>query len=122
MRDLTALDDFRIRTPYVLERYGSYGDATCGAFIIPLPGQMTALKVLAASGEGWDHVSVSPNGQSRTPTWAEMEHVKRIFFKKDEIAWEYHMAPADHISIHPYVLHIWRKQDFEMPMPPTEHV
>jgi hypothetical protein len=118
MRDLTALDDFRQRTPFVLDQFGDYGDDKSGAFLIPVPGQSTVLKVLASGHDGWDHISVSVNGQGRTPTWAEMEHAKRLFFKKDELAWEYHMNPDDHLSIHPYVLHIWRKHDFEMPLPP----
>jgi hypothetical protein len=116
MRDLTLLDDFRLRTQWVLENFGSYGDDKNGAFRLPMPGQTTLLRVVAASGEGWDHISVSlPN---RTPTWAEMDHAKRRFFKDDELAWEYHMPPNEHISIHPYTLHIWRKHGFTMPLPP----
>ena len=122
MRDLSLLDDFRICTPAVLELYGSYGDETCGAFLIPLPGQSRVLKVVAASSDGWDHLSVSVDGHKRTPTWAELEHAKRTFFRPDEIAWAYHMNVEDHISIHPYVLHLWRKHNFEMPLPPKEFV
>jgi len=45
-----------------------------------------------------------------------------MFFEDDETCWQYHVPSSDHINIHPYVLHIWRKQDFEMPMPPVEMV
>lgn len=122
MRDLTKLDNFRMRTPQVLKRYGSYGDETCGAFLIPLPGQSRILKCLASNSEGWDHVSVSVDGHQRTPTWGEMAFVKTVFFKMDEIAWEYHMNVSDHINDHPFVLHIWRKHDFTMPLPPKVFV
>src|SRR5580765_7987288 len=74
------------------------------------------LKVFASFGEGWDHVSVSLS--MRCPTWEEMEFVKRLFFKDDEDAYQLHVAPKDHISIHPYVLHMWRPQDVAIPLPP----
>jgi len=122
MRNLSDLDGFRIRSDWVLKQFGSYGDSYNGAFLIPVVGQQTKLKVVAANGGGWDHVSVSPDGESRTPTWAEMDFIKRIFFKPKEIAWEYHMNEDDHISIHPYVLHIWRKHNFKMPTPPKVFV
>jgi hypothetical protein len=122
MRDLTVLEDFRQRTQFVLEQFGSYGDEKSGAFLIPVPGQTTVLKVLVSGHNGWDHISVSINGQQRTPTWGEMEYAKRLFFKPDEVAWEYHMNVSDHINIHPYVLHVWRKHDFEIPVPPRFYV
>jgi hypothetical protein len=51
--------------------------------------------------------------QAQIPNWYE---------KPKEIAWEYHMNEDDHISIHPYVLHIWRKHNFRMPTPPKVFV
>lgn len=116
MRNLLALEAFRIpNTPYD-------GGAFGGAFLIPYPLAGEQLKCIASAGEGWDHVSVSLQKAKRTPNWAEMEYAKRTFFHPGEIAWEYHMNTDDHISIHPYVLHIWRKHDFKMPVPPKVFV
>jgi hypothetical protein len=39
-----------------------------------------------------------------------MEFVKRIFFADDETAMQLHVPLAEHISHHPYCLHIWRPQ------------
>lgn len=75
------------------------------------------LKVIASFGDGWDHVSVSL--PTRCPTWEEMEFVKRLFFNEDEVAYQLHVAPKDHINIHSYVLHMWRPQDVAIPLPPT---
>ena len=79
-----------------------------------------SMRVIASWGGEWDHVSVSlPN---RTPTWQEMEYVKRLYFKPEEWAIEYHAAVSDHINNHPFCLHIWRPQDGSIPTPPSEYV
>jgi hypothetical protein len=117
MRDLTILDPFRIRTQLVLESYGYYGDDGNGAFIIPVPGQVTALKVVASNGDGWDHISVSPVDQQRTPTWAEMEIAKKAFFG-DVTAMQLHLPASDHVNCHPYTLHVWIPHAVKIPLPP----
>jgi hypothetical protein len=75
------------------------------------------LKVIASSGEGWDNVSVSCNG--RYPTWAEMEHVKHLFFEDDETAMQLYVPAKDHINCHPHCLHLWRSHDKEIARPPS---
>jgi hypothetical protein len=86
-----------------------------GAFVIVRLG--STLRVIASHGMGWDHVSVSL--AHRTPTWREMEHVKRLFFHDDETAMQLHVPPCEHISCHPYTLHIWRSQTQPIPRPPA---
>lgn len=77
------------------------------------------LMVIASNMDGWDHVSVSR--KSQVPTWNEMEMVKRIFFRDDEIAYQIHVPPKMHINCHPYCLHMWRCQSLEdeVLMPPA---
>jgi hypothetical protein len=75
------------------------------------------LACIASTGEGWDHVSVST--PLRCPTWAEMEQVKRAFFRPEETAMQLHVPPAAHISVHPYCLHLWRPHAAPIPMPPS---
>lgn len=87
-----------------------------GVFFIKLKLTGPTFKVIASTGLGWDHVSVSlPN---RCPTWGEMDALKRKFFEDDEPAFQLHVPPADHISFHPYCLLIWRPQDQAIPLPP----
>ena len=114
------IDIRRRRTKDVLDIYGGYGDETCGVFDVSHSPTGAMLKVIASSGEGWDHISVSV--RNRCPNWLEMQYVHRMFFKEDETAWEYHVRPADHINIMPNCLHLWRKHGFDMPMPPGEFV
>jgi hypothetical protein len=119
MRDLRELDKWRITDPAALKRTDGWpGDETCGAFRFQHKG--VRLGVQASSGGGWDHVSVSL--QHRCPIWEEMEWIKRKFFKDDETAMQLHVAVANHINIHSFVLHIWRPHDSPIPMPPAVFV
>lgn len=116
MRNLRLLDAYRDCSKVVMELYGNAGDETCGVFNIPSRVDGYPMKVIASSGEGWDHVSVSrPN---RCPNWPEMEAIKRLFFADDETVMQLHVPVSDHISYHPHCLHLWRPHDVEIPRPP----
>ena len=117
MRNLYLLDAWRDISPEVSALWGSTGDETCGAFLLPSPIDKAPLRVIASSGLGWDHVSVSR--ANRCPNWPEMDYVKRLFFQDDETAMQLHVPPADHLSFHPNCLHLWRPQDVEIPRPPA---
>jgi hypothetical protein len=118
MRDLRQLDGFRVRSPEVIERFGNVGDETCGVFRVLMHRQL--FLCIASRDGGWDHVSISlPN---RCPTWGEMDALKRKFFYPDEVAMQLHVGTADHISIHPYTLHLWRSHDTPIPLPPKGFV
>lgn len=111
------IDRWRLRTQAVIKQYGGYGDETCGLFVLPSPIDGGDLRVIASAGGGWDHLSVSR--VNRCPNWIEMEHVKRSFFRDDEVAMQLHVTPKDHVNVHPYCLHLWRPQDREIPLPPA---
>jgi hypothetical protein len=117
MRNLHLLDTYRDRSPAVKQHYGSFGDDQVGVFLVPSPVDRKPMRVIATSGLGWDHVSVSRS--TRCPNWQEMEHIKRLFFKEEEVAMQLHVAPKDHISVHPFCLHLWRPLDAEIPLPPS---
>jgi hypothetical protein len=87
---------------------------------IPSPISEVLMCVIVSTGHGWDHVSVSH--RDRIPSWTEMDYIKRIFFKDDEVAMQLHVTSKDHINIHNYVLHLWRPQHTEIPLPPKELV
>lgn len=118
MRNLYVpeIERFRDKSEHVLRHFGSYGNEYAGRFHVMLGLVPTPLTVIAASDEGWDHVSVSAPG--RCPTWNEMEAVKRLFFMDDECAMQLHVPPADHINVNPYVLHLWRPHEGAIPRPP----
>jgi hypothetical protein len=90
-----------------------------GAFLVPFKRegdlrQRQWLRVIASSGAdqpaeyAFDHLSVSLS--NRCPTWEEMDYIKRLFFKPEEVAYQLHMPRLrqhQHASLH--CLHIWRR-------------
>jgi len=100
MRNLKQLNKYRSTLDY----YGTSGPDKGGTFVVPYKN--VELRIIATDYAGWDHVSVSL--KDRTPTWEEMDYIKRMFFRQDEIAIQYHMPERDHINIHPNCLHLWR--------------
>lgn len=116
MISLYALNEYRRREPAIIKFYGNAGDDKAGVFDVPSSVDGIRLLVVASSGEGWEHISVSR--EDRCPTWSEMEFIKRMFFKPDETAMQLHVPADDHISFHPFALHLWRPIGKEIPRPP----
>jgi hypothetical protein len=128
MRDLSlpVFEPYRIRSEAMREWFFGVPESTGGAFQLPSGLRhgsykvSHSLRVLAASGGGWDHLSVSC--RNRCPTWDEMMLVHRMFFEPTEISAQYCMPASDHVNVHPYVLHLWRPLDAVFPVPPPEFV
>lgn len=117
MKNLHELDKFRDCSPEIIKFFGNAGDHKAGAFWVPSKIDGKPIRVIASSGMGWDHVSASR--RKRAPNWLEMDAIKRLFFKDDEVAFQLHVPPTDHINHHPYCLHIWRPHGIEIPRPPA---
>jgi hypothetical protein len=120
MRDLNLLDAYRRSDQEVHALYGSSGDATCGVFQVPSPIDQAALMIIASSGDGWDHVSVSHT--NRCPNWPEMSHIRTLFFRDEECVMQLHVPKSEHINAHPFCLHLWRSQTEKIPLPPREMI
>lgn len=117
----------RQKTPEEFVRFKKRGepDYVDGWYTIPKafnPVGDKELHVIVSTGMGWDHVSVST--KHRCPTWAEMKWVKQQFFQAHEWAIEYHPAMTEYIGSENdnYVLHIWRPQNLEIPIPSSRMV
>ena len=85
------------------------------------------LFVRVSVNAGFDHLSVSVRNKKggaveRCPKWKEMKIIKELFFKKNEFAFQFHPCEEDNICYHPYVLHIWRNQNGDFPIPPKEFI
>lgn len=123
MRNLNELSRHRVMLPpniAALWGVDPAGDSICGAFVLLSPIDRRQLRVIASNGDGWDHVSVSLS--NRCPRWQEMEFIKRTFFLPDEVAMQLHVRPDDHISHHPFCLHLWRPHVGAIPLPPSAMV
>jgi hypothetical protein len=88
-----------------------------GAFILRNPARGLLLRVIASDGEGWEHVSVSCN--NRTPRWAEMCHVKALFWGPEDMVLQFHPPESAYVNFHPYTLHLWRPIGVDIPRPPS---
>lgn len=93
-------------------------DGNNGVFLFP----GLRLRCIVSDGEGWDHVSVAvlihPKICPRCPTWAEMCWIKDKFFGEEEVVFQLHPAKSNYVNIHPFVLHLWRYQAGDPPLPP----
>lgn len=126
MRSLNwaPIDKFRRRDEFVRKMFGTFGDHKNGIFELPsLRADGSMLAIIATAKDGWDHVSVSRD--DRIPTWDEMEQVKRLFFKPDEVAFQLHPALDDYIDGSMpggralNTLHIWRPTNATFVTPPA---
>ncbi len=96
---------FRIKTGQ-LGSTDDYGNN--GAFSVRFKNAC-AFNVIAADGDGWEHVSVSIPGQRRCPPWEEMCRIKDLFWDEGDLVIQYHPPKSDYVNNHPYTLHLWRK-------------
>ena len=110
------INRFRDCSQRVLRYYGSYGDETCGVFTVPSKIDHAHMRIVASSGEGWEHVSVSR--ANRCPNWPEMCQVKRMFFGPDECVIQYHPPENNYVNNHPFCLHLWKPVGADIPQPP----
>jgi hypothetical protein len=92
----------------------SYGNN--GAFRFNVAGQVA--QVIVSDGYGWDHVSVGVAGK-HLPSWGVMCAVKDLFFEDEEVVLQYHPAKSMYVNNHPGILHLWRPQSAQVPLPPT---
>lgn len=98
-----------------LRRFQIEGGEDGGAFKVPSPVDGKDLLVIASTGLGWDHVSVSC--KNRAPNQRELDHIFRLFFAPGETAVQYFLPRDEHINIHEYCLHLWRPQIGGFPKP-----
>ena len=131
--NLHHLDLFRIAHPFT--GYAKQGD-TVGCFHIPHMDRFQRVQfkghyiVIANDGAetGWDHVSIhvrkTRNGKREmsTPTWADMSHMKDLFFGPEETVFQFHPPKTEHINVHEHCLHLWKPLNNTIPLPPSHFV
>lgn len=95
-------------------------DGNNGIFLIPYHENMI-LQCVASDGEGWEHVSVCVRFKNRNnheiPTWNQMCLIKDTFWGEEDTVIQYHPARSEYVNNHPYVLHLWRPINKEIPIP-----
>lgn len=76
------------------------------------------LKMVCSDQLGWDHVSVTIN-RPRCPSWEIMCFVKDLFWTPDDTVVQFHPRAEEYVNHHPHCLHLWRKQNEIVELPPS---
>ncbi len=120
-------NQFRERRHPLLKSDDSAGNN--GFFVIPHNKiKNYVFTVNASCGMGWEHVSVSVRANkmtsdaTRCPTWEEMCTIKDLFWDYEDCVVQYHPPKSEYVNMHPYVLHLWRPTNQNIPSPPTKLV
>lgn len=100
--------------------WGEYPASHAGAFSVQSKQDGGYMHVIATSGEGWDHISVSR--ADRVPDYYEMKYIAELFLKSGEVAMQLYVPSKDHVNIHNNCLHWFRPTKKEIPLPPKEFV
>lgn len=74
------------------------------------------MKEVVLPSPAWEHVTVST--AFGCPRWEEMCFVKDAFWDPGELVLQLHVPTDEHLSIHDFVLHLWKPVGVEIPMPP----
>lgn len=90
--------------------------AEAGTFNVS--GGVRRLRVVATTGGGWEHASVSVPGRLQCPTWDEMAWVKRELWEPEDVVLQVHPAESEYVNFQPYTLHLWRHPLIAPTLPP----
>lgn len=91
-------------------------DGLAGVIYMPSRWRGT---IIISNGAGWEHVSVSPERKSQTPSWEDMCFIKEQFFNEDESVIEVHPPKIEYVNNMPNCLHLWRCTYKDMVLPPS---
>lgn len=76
------------------------------------------IRCIASDGQGWQHVSVSIEGDKRPPKWQTMCDVKDLFWDGEDAVIQIHPKKSEYVNFHSGCLHLWRCIDGrEQPLP-----
>lgn len=89
----------------------------CGMFRFPLMGRF--VRCVVSDGAGWKHVSVSIEGDKRTPTWEMMCRIKDLFWDAEDVVVQYHPKKSEYVNMAVNCLHLWQPTEAVMPTPPS---
>lgn len=119
-----ALREYRVKTGYLASTDMQENN---GGFVVRHPIEKHLdMQIIASDQGGWDHVSAlirnRQNRATRMPFWVEMCIIKDLFWLPTECAIQYHPPSQNYINDNNNVLHIWKPQLVEIPMPPMVFV
>lgn len=113
-------DDGTFGCPSHLERFrrghpitGDEGDRCNGYLVIKPRG----LKVIFSDGGGWQHLSVTRIASDKTPSYEQLDKLKREFWSPSCCVVQLHVPEEAHVNMHVGCLHLWRPIGGGIPRP-----
>jgi hypothetical protein len=101
-------------------------DGANGFFVIPASMEHRSLDIIMSDGnlpeaELWEHVSIKVRvgPYTYTPTWDEMNWVKRQLWEPEDTVIQIHAPESKYVNCHPNVLHLWRHKQMQIHLPPS---
>ena len=82
------------------------------------PLDMRRYSIIVSWGGGWEHLSINPLKNDKTPSWDFMCRIKDMFWNENETCVEYHPSKEHYVNNMPHCLHIWKPTKAELPVPP----
>lgn len=124
MSDWKYLEGVRVKLPVPPQIHPMYASDSSygfnGMFRFWLDGK--PLRCIASDGEGWQHVSVSVEGDRRVPSWDLMCQVKDLFWNDEDWVVQFHPAKSEYVNNHPGCLHLWKPTGQSFPTPDSRLV
>ena len=113
-------EQYRVNLKHPNTNYVPVKGDNFGFFIVPRKNKK--LKCIASGGDEithWQHVSVSVMGNMKKalPNWTDMCAIKDLFWTLEDCVVQYHPPRSTYVDLNP-VLHLWRPDGQEFPMPP----
>lgn len=102
MKDLSELNPYRVKNPFVEAMLSLSDPRNSGIFEFKRNGAI--MYVIASIDGGKEHVSVSFN--NKVPSEKDMEWLAKQFFKPEELGAVYEGPPG---MIEAYTRHLWRR-------------
>jgi hypothetical protein len=83
-------------------------------------GIVQLVVIIVSNDPKWQHASVGL--LHRDPTWNEMNFVKEAFWGPDLTVVQFHPKKTEYINLHPHLLHLWIRTDYEYELPDLDRI
>ena len=71
---------------------------------------------------GWEHAFLDLEYLKRTPTWLEMNVLRKFYWYDSEPVIQIHPKRSEYVNFNHYRLHLWKNSHFDFELPPIEQV
>ncbi len=70
--------------------------------------------------QGWEHAFLDLELLKRTPTWGEMNILKKFYWENTESVIQIHPKRSEYVNWNEYRLHLWKLHNTDFELPPIQ--